>query len=120
MTDRIRLLEHAARKVETNRDFIACLVKKYLEFENVTEEEMRSTLQCTKEDYYKLNLCKVPDINSSDFVVRLNSICKYTNSSAIELNRIIKRASTIMKLTEGIVEQRNYLMAARDKQKRGK
>ncbi len=117
MTDRIRLLEHAAKKVEADSNFIAYLVKRYLEFENITEEEILSTLQCTTEDYYKLNLCKIPDVNSSDFVIRLNEISKYTNSSAIELNKIIKRASAIIKLTATQYEQSNYLMAARDKNK---
>jgi hypothetical protein len=116
MTDNIRLLEHAARKVEADSGFIAYLMKKYLEFENISEQEVLSTLHCTMEDYYKLNLCRVPDINASDFVSRLNNISQYTNSSAIELNKIIKRANSILRLSGSDMEQNNYLMAARDKQ----
>lgn len=120
MTDNIKLLKHAARKVEADSGFIAFLMKKYLEFENISEEEVLSTLHCTAEDYYKLNLCRVPDINANDFASRLNNISQYTNSSAIELNKIIKRANSILRLSGGDVEQHNYLMAARDKHNKDK
>jgi hypothetical protein len=120
MTDKIRLLEHAARKVEADSGFIAHLIKKYLEIENISEQEILSTLHCSAEDYYKLNLCRVPDINANDFVSRLNKISNYTNSSAIELNKIIKRANSILRLSGSDVDQHNYLMAARDKQNKDK
>lgn len=120
MTDKLRLLEHAARKVESDSGFIAYLMKKYLDAENISEQEIQSTLHCSVEDYYKLNLCRVPDINANDFVVRLNSISQYTNTSAIELNKIIKRANSILRLSGSNVEQHNYLMAARDKQNKDK
>jgi hypothetical protein len=95
MTDKLRLLEHAARKAESDSGFIAFLMKKYLEAENIQEQEIQSFLHCSVEDYYKLNLCRVPDINANDFVVRLNKISQYANSSAIELNKIIKHADSI-------------------------
>lgn len=120
MTDRIKLLEHAARKVEVDSGFIAYLMKKYLEVENISEQEILSTLHCSVENYYKLNLCRIPDINASDFVSRLNKISEYTNSSAIELNKIIKRANSILRLSGSDVEQHNYLMAARDKPNKDK
>lgn len=120
MTDKIKLLEHAARKVEADSNFIAFLIKKYLEFEKISEQEIVSKLQCTVEDFYKLNLCRVPDINARDFVTRLNKISEYTNSSAIELNKIIKRTNSLLKLSEDNIEQSNYLMAARDKQNKDK
>jgi hypothetical protein len=120
MTDKIRLLENAARKVEADSSFIAYLMKNYLAVENISEQEILSMLHCSVEDYYKLNLCRVPDINANDFVTRLNNISQYTNSSAIELNKIIKRANSILRLSGSDVEQHNYLMAARDKQNKDK
>lgn len=116
MSEKIKILELAANKASSDSGFIAFLIKKYLEFENISEQDVLSTLQCSEEDYYKLNLCRVPDINATDFVSRLNNISKYTNSSAIELNKIIKRANSILRLSGDQVEQNNYLMAARDKQ----
>lgn len=120
MTDKLRLLEHAARKVESDSGFIAYLMKTYLEVENISEQEIQSTLHCSVEDYYKLNLCRVPDINANDFVVRLNKISEYTNTSSIELNRILKRANSILRLSDSDIEQHRYLLAARDKQSKDK
>ena len=116
MSEKIKMLELAADKAATNTGFIAYLMKKYLEVENIPEQEILSTLHCSLEDYYKLNLCRVPDINANDFASRLNKISEYTNSSAIELNKIIKRANSILRLSGSDFEQHNYLIAARDKQ----
>ena len=120
MSEKIKMLELASDKAATDSGFIAYLMKKYLEFENISEQEVLSTLHCTMEDYYKLNLCRVPDINASDFVSRLNNISQYTNSSANELNKIIKRANSILRLNGSDMEQNNYLVAARDKQNKNK
>lgn len=120
MSEKIKMLELASDKAATDSGFIAYLMKKYLEVENISEQEILSTLHCSVEDYYKLNLCRVPDINANDFVARLNKISEYTNSSAIELNKIIKRANSILRLSGSDVEQHNYLMAARDKQNKDK
>jgi hypothetical protein len=116
MSEKIQMLELASNKASTDSGFIAYLMNKYLEVENISEQEVLSILRCSEEDYYKLKLCRVPDINSSDFVSRLNRISEYTNSSSMELNRIIKRANSILRLSGNNVDQRNYLMAARDKQ----
>ncbi len=120
MSEKIKMLELASDKAAADSGFIAYMIKKYLEFENISEQEVLSTLHCSEEDYYKLNLCRVPDINASDFVSRLNKISQYTNSSAIELNKIIKRANSILRLSGSDVEQHNYLMAARDRQNKDK
>lgn len=120
MSEKIKMLELASQKAANDSGFIAYLMKKYLEIENISEQEIQSTLHCSVENYYKLNLCRVPDINANDFVVRLNKISQYTNSSATELNKIIKRANSILRLSGNDVEQHNYLMAARDKQNKDK
>lgn len=116
MSEKIKMLELASEKAANDRGFIAYLMKKYLEVENISEQEILLKLHCSIEDYYKLNLCRVPDINANDFVTRLNNISQYTNTSAIELNKIIKRANSILRLRGSGVEQHNYLIAARDKQ----
>lgn len=120
MSEKIKMLELASQKAADDSGFIAYLMKTYLEVENISEQEIQSTLHCSVEDYYKLNLCRVPDVNASDFVIRLNKISQYTNTSAIELNKIIKRANSILRLNGNDIEQHNYLMAARDKQNKDK
>jgi hypothetical protein len=99
MSEKIKMLELAAKKASTDSGFLAFLIKKYLEFENLSEQEILLKLNCSEEDYYKLSLCRVPDINAKDFIFRLNNISKYTNASNIELNKIIKRATSILKLS---------------------
>jgi hypothetical protein len=120
MSEKIKMLELASNKAATDSGFIAYLMSKYLEIENISEQEILSTLHCSEEDYHKLKLCRVPDINANDFVSRLNKISEYTNSSSVELNKIIKRANSILRLSGDNIEQHNYLMAARDKQNKEK
>ncbi|MBS1543479.1 MAG: hypothetical protein JST14_07590 [Bacteroidetes bacterium] len=116
MKENLELLIHMARKLESEGEFIASALKKYQEYENVSEQEVRSRLNCSKEDYYKLTLCKTPDIEGNDFVSRLHKISQYSNTSIEELNRIIKRVASIERLGES--GQQKYLMAARDKHKK--
>ncbi|MCB0489876.1 MAG: hypothetical protein KDC99_15445 [Cyclobacteriaceae bacterium] len=120
MDEKIKMLELASCKAAADSGFIAYLVNKYLEVENISEQEILSALHCSEEDYFKLKLCRVPDVNATDFVSRLNRISEYTNSSSVELNKIIKRANSILRLSGDNVEQHNYLMAARDKQNKEK
>src|SRR5436190_11765814 len=118
MTDNLRIITHMARKLESDHNFIAYAMKKYGEVEKISEGEICSLLSCSLEDYYKLALCRVPDVNADDFVARLNKISQYGNASIAELNRIIKRVTSIERLGTGALEQRTYLMAARDKHKK--
>lgn len=115
MNEKVKLLELAVEKVSSDKSYIAFLIKRYLESESISQEEMRALLRCTEEDYYRLSLCKTPDIESADYLSRLNKICEYTHTSAIELNGIIKRANGIVKLSEDQSDSKSYLMAARDK-----
>ncbi len=116
MSDKIKLLQLANVKIADNSEFIAFYLKKYGEFENVSEKEICSNLNCSVEDYYKLALCKAPDVNSNEFASRLNNISQYTGIAVFGLSNIIKRVHSIMKLSEN--ESTTYLMAARDKNKK--
>lgn len=110
----IKFLELATDKVSKDKDFMAYFLKCYQENENLSTDRLILSLKCTVEDYYKLALCRVPNMNADDFVERLNKISDYSNTSAIELNKIIKAigvnerfGSTDFKGTS--------LLAARDK-----
>ena len=100
MSEKIKMLELASNKAANDGGFIAYLMKKYLEKVRkmfLETECFNTSLHCGRSSY-KLNLCRVPDVNANDFVTRLNNISQYTNSSAIELNKIIKRANSIFKV----------------------
>lgn len=115
MTEKVNLLGLAVDKVSSDKSFVAFLMKKYSEYENIPQQNLLSQLRCSEESYYKLCLCKAPDVEASDFLSRLNSISEYSHVSAIELNRVIKRANAILRLSEDEEQARNFLMAARDK-----
>jgi hypothetical protein len=115
MSEKIKLLKLASQKATNDSGFIAYLINKYLEIESISEQEIQSTLHCSGEDYYKLNLCRVPDINADDYLLRLTKICQYTNSSIDELNKVIKRANSVLRFTASDIEQHNFLVAAREK-----
>lgn len=115
MTEKVTLLGMAVNKVSADKSFVAFLMKKYSEYENISQQSLLSQLHCSEESYYKLCLCKVPDLEGADFLHRLNSISEYAQVSAIELNKIIKRANAILKFSEDEEQARNFLMAARDK-----
>jgi hypothetical protein len=120
MSEELRLLKLVSSEAEADSSFIAFLMKKYQEMENISKEEIISRLHCSEEDYVMLNLCKIPDINASDYTSRLEEIANYTNSSLTELNKIIKRASVVRNMSESEVELQQFLMAARDKDNKDK
>lgn len=120
MTKKINPLGMAVNKVSADKSFVAFLMKKYSEYENMSQQNLLSQLRCSEESYYKLCLCKAPSVEAADFLSRLNCISEYAQVSVIELNRIIKRANTILKLSEDEAQAQNYLMAARDKHENDK
>jgi hypothetical protein len=119
MSDKLKLLETANKKASMDKDFVAYYLNRYLEIEQVTQQQVINALNCPLEDYYKLGLCKAPAVESKDFLQRLTDISIYSHISAIELNKIIKRVNSIEKISNIDTETKPaYLMAARDKNKK--
>lgn len=117
MSDKLKLLEQANKKVATDKDFFAFFLRQYLEIEQIDKEAILSMLNCDNETYNRLGLCKAPGITENDYLVRLNNIFSYLGISVIELNKIIKRVNTVIQLRESNTSN-SYLMAARDKKKK--
>lgn len=113
MAENIKFLEYAANKVSREKKFMGYFLKSFQEVENLTVDKIIALLNCTIEDYYKLALCKAPNMNDDDFVERLNMISKYTNTSAIELNRIMK-AIKVLDSFASLNYKGSSLLAARD------
>jgi len=112
MNNKKKLLELASKKASDDSNFMAFFLKKYMEFEKVTEQDMQLNLKCSSENYYKLALCKIPNANTNDFIDRLNRISNYANASVFELNKIIKRVNSLLLFSDD--KSNSYLMAARD------
>src|SRR5262249_19839696 len=100
MSEKVSLLAKAVDKVSLDKKFIAFLMREYLEYEKISQQEILLQLRCSEEEYYKLCLCNAPDMEAGDFVSRVNSIGEYAHVSAIEISRIIKRANMILNFTE--------------------
>lgn len=119
MSDKLKLLETANKKASMDKDFVAYYLNRYLDIEQLTEQQIINTLNCPIEDYYKLGLCKAPNVESKNFLQRLTDISTYTRISVIELNKIIKRVNSIEKISTVDIESKPaYLIAARDKNKK--
>ena len=115
MNEQLRLLELANKKAANDDEFIGFILKKYAEIESLSEEDVRAKLNCSLEDYYRLSLCKTPEVNSTGFVEQLNRIATHSNVSMMELNTLIKRVVSILKFSNA--GSNSFLMAARDKGK---
>ena len=116
MNHKIKLLAMGARKASLEKDFMSFVLNKYLEIEKIPETELISLLGCSKEDFYKLALCKAPDIAGKDFIERVRTISEYSRVPILELNKIIKRVDAISKLST-TESYNSFLMAARDKKR---
>lgn len=118
MNDKIKLLEFANKKAATDKEFIAYFLNQYLDIEQTTEDAIIAMLNCNTENYYKLGLCKAPNITDNSYLDRLNKISFYVGISSLELNKIIKRVNTVIHLRSIIINsEKHLLIAARDKKK---
>lgn len=113
MTTNLNLFKSAIERVENDHEFMAYTLKKYREFEKISEPKLMEVLDCSMEDYCKLALCKVPDIKDADFGERLTVISEYTNIVSGRLTKVIKHVNTVLKFT---TSSGTILMAARDKE----
>lgn len=113
MITKLNLMQSAAARFENNPEFWASSLKTYCGSESLSETELLIEFNCSVDNYYKLALCKVPDIKADDFDPRLKVISEYTNIAVDHLTTVIKRVNTIRKFTGN---PSNVLMAARDKE----
>ena len=86
--NKLKLFKNTYDKLCNDRAFMAFYLNEVSLKENRTLEEMTALLNCSVEDYYKLALCKAPEINE-DFDLRIRKIAGYTNTSTIVLSNII-------------------------------
>lgn len=113
MNAKLNLLKHATTRMEDNHEFMAYTLKKYCEFEKITESDLCKVLDCSLSTYYELALCKAPDISEQDFMPRLKVISEYVNIDSGKLIPVIKRVNTLLKFANPMGKM---LMAARDKE----
>lgn len=95
--NKLKLFENTYNKLVQDTAFIAYYLEQLIVRENKTKEEVCVLLNCSTEDFYKLALCKAPEINAVDFKQRILKIAGYTNTSAIVISNIIGLSTKIEK-----------------------
>lgn len=113
MNDKLKLLEHAAKYAEKDKEFMAYYLQRFSEVENMSLEKVATSLNCSNEGYFKLGLCRAPDPNEN-LIDGLNEIADYIHVSTLELVKIVRRVNVMDKLTAR-ENSDSLLMAARDK-----
>lgn len=117
MNTDLNFLKHAITSLENNHEFMAHTLKKYRDFEQISEPAMLDLLGCTINDYYKLAFCKIPDTAKSDYLLRVSTISEYTNIETEKLLRLIKQVSITLSFDQ---QQRAFYLIAQDTNMRKK
>jgi hypothetical protein len=88
--EKLKLLEITFKKLSDDQAFVAYYLEQARSVENNTHEEIRHFLGCSPEEYYKLGLCKAPDLHLENFEERIGRIAGYSNTSVHNLCYLIK------------------------------
>lgn len=91
MNTDLNFLKHAITSLENNHEFMAHTLKKYRDFEQISELAMLDMLGCSINDYYKLAFCRIPDSGTTDYLMRISTISEYTNIDTEKILRLIKQ-----------------------------
>lgn len=96
MSDRIKLLETAVKKVSTDDDFIAYHLENYKKRHNKSNNEVMKHFSCDEEKYQLLLLCKAP-LNKGNPITPVNEINADKIASYIGVD--VKKLIDILKMS---------------------
>lgn len=116
MNTKLNFLKSAVINAENDQAFMAYTLKRYRDYEKISESDVIGILNCSIYDYYKLALCKRPEVTEKDFSDQLKAICDYSGIDTEKLLPLIKRVNTLDAFTDAAKEKAAFLMAARDKE----
>jgi hypothetical protein len=106
--NKLKLLEHTFNKLTADKSFVAYYLEQLAITENKSQNEIIQLLNCSKENYFKLGLCKVPEINAADYVSRITIIARYATVSEVILSNIISPITTDVKPDKLIQAWKNF------------
>jgi hypothetical protein len=95
--NKLKLLEHTFNKLTADKSFVAYYLEQLAITENKSKDEIIQLLNCTEENYYKLGLCKAPEINAADYVSRITIIARYATVSEVILSNIVSPVTADVK-----------------------
>lgn len=114
MEEHTRHLFLAAQKAAEREEYLASRFRVYKETKGVGDEEIARLLDCEIEAYFRLALCRLPNLEKGSFGDRARHIAKFANASPAALAKIIKHAESIQAFNRPVSpEHRNLLLAAR-------
>ena len=112
MEGHTRHLALAAQKAAERENYLAFRV--YKKTKGVGDEEIARLLDCEIEAYFRLALCRLPNLEKGSFGDRVRHIAKFANASPTALAKIIKHAESVQAFNRTVSsEHRNLLLAAR-------
>ncbi len=112
MASRIGVL---ARRAAADPYFLASVLEDYARTERIDDDSLARLLGCGVEVLNKLRLCRRPRTEPALFRQDINRIASHFEIDAGMLAQVVRRSDAVRALRLGAGEQRELLMAARDR-----
>ena len=111
-------LEHLARRLEGDPDFVACPLTLYAQSESLDRDSLASKLRCSEETLTLICLSRAPAEESESFQDGVDRIAAKYSVDGDLLAEAIRRGQAIFKMRQN-AETARTLLAARDGPKKG-
>lgn len=107
-------LSELAKRLRDDPHYMAYVLARYSEHEGISEGNLAEALGTLPHLAIRLALCRVPDVATADFAVRVRQISDFTLTDEALLASIIRQVSSIQALSNA--SERQLLSAARDRE----
>jgi hypothetical protein len=122
LSDNERLLIHAANRARAHPAYLAWVLGRYIELENVSEDTLAQSLRVSIFDLPRLGLCLRP--RTDHLTDDIRQISTRFNADPMALARIVRLVESIGALattkTRTVFPESGLLMAARTRKKKQK
>lgn len=112
MTDRVGTL---ARRVVQDRHFLASALETFARSEQLDDIRLAGALGCRVKDLSLLRLCRRPRSEPASFRQDIDRIASRFGVDGDVLAQVVRRSDALEALRRGTRENRELLMAARDR-----
>lgn len=117
MGNKITHQKFLIKKVSSRKDYFAFFIGQYQQHEQLDDDQIKSFLACSDENFFRLALCRVPDIQADTFAEKIQKIADFTTIPVMKLAQILKRVSglEVIQQAEEKSYEESFLLAARQK-----
>ena len=119
--ERMELLRRAAHRAATVPHFMACVLARWGEAEDLSLRQAAEHLGCTEHAVHRLALCRRPDPSPERFSADVQRIASYVDIDADALAQVVRQSDALQALrqarlgTEPDAAAAGFLMAALDR-----